>query len=94
MQIDLFLCHLAAFHQEFQIDTSPAARADKLTEEYHEFMDAMQNGTDQQADEEALDVLVCAIANCTARGYKDPLHHAYLKLQRTAVKYRAKQADR
>lgn len=90
MQIDEFLMHLGMFHDEFKIDISPGARADKLFDEVNEFATAMVHETKEKADDEAIDVMVCAIANVAARGIKNPLHAGFMKLQRTAEKYRLK----
>jgi NTP pyrophosphatase (non-canonical NTP hydrolase) len=93
MQIDEFLLHLEAFHKEFSLDTSPQGRADKLIEEVCEFVEALTISTQEHADDEAIDVLVCAISNVVCRGIHNPLFAAYLKLQRTAEKYRQQQIN-
>ena len=85
MQLDAFLIHLDSFFKEFNIDVTPEARSDKLVEEVCEFLEA---DTKAHADDEAIDVLVCAIANARARGLTDMLHLAFMKLERTAEKYR------
>ena len=88
MQFDAFLIHLEDFHKEFDIDVSPQGRSDKLVEEMCEFLEASTSSTKEHADDEAIDVLVCAIANVKARGMHNMLHLAFLKLDRTAKKYR------
>jgi hypothetical protein len=87
MQIEEFLLHLDLFHKEFNLDTSPEGRAAKLFEEVDEFTEAL-GLTDEHADDEAIDVLVCAIANVKSRGVPNMLDACYMKLQRTAAKYR------
>jgi NTP pyrophosphatase (non-canonical NTP hydrolase) len=81
--------HIDEFHTEFSIDTSPSARANKLFEEVNEFADALVYESKEAADDEAIDVLVCAISNAVSRGIINPLDACYFKLQRTAAKYRA-----
>lgn len=88
MHIDEFLLHLDSFNNEFDIDTSPEGRAEKLLEEVEEFVEALESSTKDHADEEAIDVLICAISNVHSRGINNPLFAAYLKLQKTADKYR------
>ena len=88
MGITELLLHIDQFHKEFDIDTSPAARADKLFDEVNEFATALVHETPEQADDEAIDVLVCAISNVVSRGIKNPLDACYFKLERTARKYR------
>lgn len=88
MQIDEFTLHLEAFHKEFNIDVTPAGRRVKLVEEMCEFLEAYDFSTKEHTDDEAIDVLVCALANVIARGIHNPLFACYLKLQRTAAKYR------
>jgi NTP pyrophosphatase (non-canonical NTP hydrolase) len=85
--IELIL-HIELFHKEFQIDTTPEARADKLFDEVNEFATALAHETKAQADDEAVDVLVCAISNVVSRGIINPLDACFFKLQRTAEKYR------
>jgi hypothetical protein len=85
MELDAFLIHFDEFCREFEIDMSPQARFDKLIVEVCELCEAQGPG---RKDDESLDVLVCAIANCKARGLHDMLHLAFLKLERTAIKYR------
>lgn len=88
MEMDAFLIHMDSFHKEFDIDTTPQGRSDKLVEEVCEFLEATAISTKEHADDEAIDVLVCAIANVKARGIVNPLDACYFKLQRTAEKYR------
>ena len=88
MDFDALLHHIDAFHKEFNIDTSPDARANKLYDEVNEFATATEYETKEAADDEAIDVLVCAISNCVSRGIVNPLDACYFKLQKTAVKYR------
>ena len=88
MDFTLFVLNMQMFHKEFGLDTSPEGRADKLFEEVNEFATAMQYESPERADDEAIDVLVCAIANVVSRGIKNPLHACYEKLERTAEKYR------
>ena len=88
MQLDAFLIHLDSFHTEFNIDVTPQGRSDKLVEEVCEFLEACTNSSKEHADDEAIDVLVCAIANVKARGMFDMLHLSFLKLEKTAEKYR------
>jgi hypothetical protein len=86
--VDNFLAKLEAFHEEFDIDTTPEGRVVKFAEEFCEFLDAFYNSTKEHADEEAIDALVCAIANCKARGLNNILFLAEMKLEKTAEKYR------
>jgi len=88
MQLDAFLIHLDKFHKEFNIDITPQGRSNKLIEEMCEFLEASTTSTKAHADDEAIDVLVCAIANVKARGMTDMLHLAFMKLEKTAEKYR------
>ena len=90
MHLDEFLLHLDRFNREFSIDISPDARANKLVKEVLEFVHAHDQETVDQADQEAIDVLVCAIANVYHRGIVNMLDACYFKLERTAVKYRAR----
>ncbi|HBA70727.1 MAG TPA: hypothetical protein DCZ63_00535 [Geobacter sp.] len=90
MDFTALVHHIREFHSEFNIDTSPSARADKLFDEVNEFATAMAYESPQAADDEAIDVLVCAISNCLSRGIANPLDACYFKLQRTAVKYRGR----
>jgi hypothetical protein len=83
-----FTKHLDQFHREFDIDTSPHGRAEKLFEEVKEFDEARDSKSKEDADDEAIDVMICAIANVIARGISSPLDACYFKLERTAVKYR------
>lgn len=91
MDLIELLIHIDSFHKEFNIDTSPQARADKLLDEVFEFEFALAFETSKQADDEAIDVLVCAISNVIARGIHSPLDACYFKLQRTAAKYRSRE---
>jgi NTP pyrophosphatase (non-canonical NTP hydrolase) len=89
MQIDAYLKHWRAFCEEFNIDVTPKAREDKLITETCELIEAQNlNKSPQDIDDEALDVMICAIALVISRGYSDPLHAAFFKLERTADKYR------
>lgn len=90
MHLDEFMVRLEAFHTEFNIDVTPKGRRNKLVEEVCEFLEADDLSTKEHADDEAIDVLVCSIANCKARGLGDILHLAAIKLQLTAEKYREK----
>lgn len=88
MHLDAFLIHLDNFHKEFDIDVTPKGRSNKLVEEVCEFLEACDISTKEHADDEAIDVLVCAIANVKARGINNMLYQAYMKLEKTAEKYR------
>ena len=88
MEFTELLLHIEQFHQEFKIDTSPGARADKLFDEVNEFATAMVSESTEAADMEAIDVLVCAISNVVSRGIINPLDVCHFKLQKTAEKYR------
>lgn len=88
MQIDEYMFHYEAFFKEFNIEVTPTSRADKLTEEMCEFLEALHNNNQTAADDEAVDLMNAAISNVIARGIKNPLFAGYLKLQRTAEKYR------
>lgn len=90
MEMDLFKIHLNLFFKEFGILNTPEARTTKLLEEVLEFYKAVHSESIERANDEALDVLICALANVWARGFKNPLDAAYLKLERTAEKYRNK----
>lgn len=83
MQIDAYLRHWHAFCQEFGISEEPQARLDKLVIEMCELLEL-----DADVNDEALDVMICAIALVVSRGYSDPLHACFLKLERTSEKYR------
>lgn len=93
MEITELIIHIDAFHREFNIDTSPDARFNKLIEETCELICAVQNESSEAADDEAIDVLVCAISNVVARGIVNPLDACYFKLQRTAAKYRSRNRE-
>lgn len=88
MDIDNYLYHYDEFTTEFNLPTDPVARGNKAIQEAIEFNVAFHHGTDSEADDEALDLMNTAISNVVARGFKNPLHAGYLKLQRTAEKYR------
>lgn len=93
MQIDEYLLHYEQFHREFNIDTSPKAKKEKLVAEVCEFLEADFDGDTAAASDEAIDVMNTAISNVVARGIKNPLFAGYLKLQRTAEKYRKTQKN-
>ena len=93
MHIDEYLLHYEQFHREFNIDTSPEAKKVKLLSEVCEFLEADFAGDTAAADDEAIDVMNTAISHVIARGIKNPLFAGYLKLQRTADKYRKTQKN-
>ena len=88
MESHEFTLHIQHFHEEFNIDDSPEGRAKKLLEEHTEFRQALEYGTKEQQDDEAVDVLVCSWSNCIARGIHNPFFAGYLKLELTRRKYR------
>lgn len=88
MDYEALCIHLDKFFDEFGIVPTPEARREKLVEEVEEFLLADEFSTIEHADDEAIDVLICAISNVRARGIKSPLMECYKKLERTAEKYR------
>ncbi|MDD2898978.1 MAG: hypothetical protein PHI31_09725 [Desulfuromonadaceae bacterium] len=94
MQIDEYLMHYEKFQNEFGIDTSPKARSAKLIMETCELIEAEHKADDTATIDEAIDVMNCSIALVVAHGVKNPLHAGYMKLQRTAEKYRRETGGR
>lgn len=94
MNIDEYLQRYEAFHREFGIDTSPEAKANKCVEELAEFFYEVAIGREENADDEAIDLMNAAISNVVARGIKNPLFAGAKKLERTAAKYRNKKGNR
>lgn len=88
MQIEAYLIHYEAFHREFNLDDTPSGKAYKCAEEMVEFATAFDNGSQAEADDEAIDLMNAAISNVIARGIKNPLFRGYQKLQQTSEKYR------
>lgn len=88
MDMDLYLHHYREFHAEFCPGAGTAEKADKVYEEAHEFIDAYFDDDENAQINESLDLMNTAIAFLVEAGIKDPLHAGYLKLQRTAEKYR------
>jgi len=88
MEMQEFLLWLDGFNREFNIDTSPDSRATKLVKEVLEFVHAHDQETVEEADEEAIDVLICAIANVYHRGITNILDRCHWKLEKTTNKYR------
>lgn len=86
--MEQYKTHWHRFITEFTIDMSPDARFKKLIIEVVELIEAERNGTREQVLDEALDVMVCAIALVWSLGVVNPLHACAMKLQRTAEKYR------
>jgi NTP pyrophosphatase (non-canonical NTP hydrolase) len=80
--------HWRKFITEFSIDMSPDARFKKLIIEVVELIEAERNGTLAEMIDEALDVMVCAIALVISLGVMNPLNACARKLERTAEKYR------
>lgn len=81
MQIEEYMMHYEQFLTEFEPDTTPEKRAAKAVEEMCEYLEA-------PSDDEAVDLMNASISLVISRGIKNPLFAGYLKLQRTAEKYR------
>ena len=91
MEIDNYLHHYNEFLDEFNLPKDPVASGNKTIQESIEFNVAFIYGTQSEADDEAIDLMNTAIMNVVDRGISNPLHAGYMKLQRTAEKYRSQQ---
>ena len=88
MHLDNYLHHWQRFVDEFNISTEELPRRNKLFAEVCEYDEAVRLSTKEHADDEALDVLITAIALVQSRGIHEPLHACAMKLDRSAERYR------
>jgi phosphoribosyl-ATP pyrophosphohydrolase len=92
MQINEYLLHYKAFHDEFTPNAGPKQKLHKLCEEVEEHVNAVNEGIDDLIIDETIDVMNTSIAYLHSVGVVNPLFAGYQKLQITAKKYREKKA--
>lgn len=90
MQINEYLAEYRRFYDEFFQNATATDIERKLHEEIFEYMDAETN---VQELDELVDLMNIAIYNVYRRVSIDPLHAGFLKLQKTAEKYRRANGD-
>lgn len=90
MQIDHYLVEYQKFYDEFFPTVTIEEKEEKCRAEMLELLLAMCQNSDAEKIDEALDVMNTVIAYLVAKGVHNPLYFGYLKLEKTAIKYRRK----
>ena len=88
MEIDAYQHNYQAFYDEFFPNVTVEDKYLKLLQEQQEFRDACCEQNKAKMIDEGLDVLNTMIAWLAAEGVHNPLFFGYLKLTKTADKYR------
>lgn len=87
MEMTEFQLRLYAYMAKHGFSMHPDARAEKMAEEHREFQEAHACSTKEHADDEALDMVIVAIANAMGRGIPNILDACCDKLDRSTRKY-------